>query len=363
MANFSTKGVVTLNKRPTKDGGQSLYLDYYVNGKRCREFLKMYLVPEKTRLDKVLNQETLKNAAIIQARRNLEIQEGIAKIKRRKSKKTLLQYIDAVRNRYTERGQTQCACTQHKLYNWVKRYKGDIPLAAVDKDYCAGFAAFLNRSHLEVSSAHTYFAALGNVFNRAVKSGDMEYNPITRMEKEDKPPKGESKREYLTLAEVKRLAATPCREPEVAKAFLFSVFSGLRISDIRALRWENICETNIGYQVEKMQRKTGRFAYIPLSENALAQLPPRKKTGLVFTIPSSSHLSIVLRQWAQSANIRKNVTFHTARHTCATLLLTYGADLYTVSSILGHTNITTTQIYAKVVDANKRKAVDLIPSL
>lgn len=57
------------------------------------------------------------------------------------------------------------------------------------------------------------------------------------------------------------------------------------------------------------------------------------------------------------------ITFHTSRHTHATMMLTLGVDLYTVSKLLGHTNIQTTQIYAKLVDESKKKAIDLIPNI
>ena len=70
-----------------------------------------------------------------------------------------------------------------------------------------------------------------------------------------------------------------------------------------------------------------------------------------------------VRQLAAAAGINKHVTFHTARHTFATLLLTKGADLYTTSKLLGHTDISTTQIYAKIVDAKKREAVELLDNM
>ncbi len=65
----------------------------------------------------------------------------------------------------------------------------------------------------------------------------------------------------------------------------------------------------------------------------------------------------------KKAEISKHVTLHVARHTFATLTLSYGADLYTVSKLLGHSNVRTTQIYAKIVGESKRKAVNLIPKL
>ena len=68
-------------------------------------------------------------------------------------------------------------------------------------------------------------------------------------------------------------------------------------------------------------------------------------------------------RWAAKAGIQKHITFHSARHTHATMMITLGADLYTVSKLLGHTNIQTTQIYAKIVDESKEKAIDLIPDI
>lgn len=70
----------------------------------------------------------------------------------------------------------------------------------------------------------------------------------------------------------------------------------------------------------------------------------------------------VLDTWAKEAGIQKHVTFHTARHTFATMELTMGADLYTTSKLLGHTEVRTTQIYAKIVNSKKEEAVSLLDS-
>ena len=73
-----------------------------------------------------------------------------------------------------------------------------------------------------------------------------------------------------------------------------------------------------------------------------------------------SNISLQIKDWAKLAGINKYVCFHTARHTFATMSLTLGADLYTVSKLLAHQNISVTQIYAEIIDEKKDKAVDLM---
>ena len=81
----------------------------------------------------------------------------------------------------------------------------------------------------------------------------------------------------------------------------------------------------------------------------------------IFNIRSETHLSKVLKLWCKDAGINKRVTFHTSRHTFATLALTQGTDLYTVSKLLGHKTIQATQIYAKIVDEKKKAAMESLP--
>lgn len=76
-----------------------------------------------------------------------------------------------------------------------------------------------------------------------------------------------------------------------------------------------------------------------------------------------SYISRVVARWAVLAGINKHITFHCARHTFATLCLTYDIDLYTVSKLLGHRDIKTTQIYAKLIDKKKDEAIDKLPKI
>ena len=142
----------------------------------------------------------------------------------------------------------------------------------------------------------------------------------------------------------------------------------MRYSDVKGLTWEKIFRVGDGaYQVEIKQQKTGETLYLPLSDNAMQWLPDRGsslESDNVFPLPNSTTtIEKYLGIWSRDAGIKKHVTFHVARHTNATLMIYFGADIYTVSKLLGHTNVRTTQVYAKIVDESKRKAVNLIPNI
>lgn len=174
----------------------------------------------------------------------------------------------------------------------------------------------------------------------------------------------ESKRDFLTIEEIKKMIATPFFNEQVRQAYLFSCFCGLRISDIRKLRWRDISTSGGQWLVSVVMTKTTNPVYIPLSSQAVKWLPEHNgctPDDLVFGgLPNASNLCVSLKNWAEKAGVKKNVTFHTARHSCAVLLLTLGADIYTVSKILGHRSVRATQIYAKIVDKKKDDAIALV---
>ena len=89
----------------------------------------------------------------------------------------------------------------------------------------------------------------------------------------------------------------------------------------------------------------------------------RNDSEYVFPLPCQQKVNIVIDVWCLSVGIRKKITFHSARHTFACLLIDIGEDLYTVSKLLGHKKITTTQIYAKVVDKKRRSAIKKLGDL
>ena len=216
---------------------------------------------------------------------------------------------------------------------------------------------------LSTNTKVSYFNKLRACINHAFNERIIPTNPIigiTGFKAE------EVKRDYLTFEEVKQLANTPCASPLLKRAFLFSCLTGLRASDIEKLTWDEVKKFGEYTRIEFKQKKTGGQEYMDIPAQAVKYLGERgEPTERVFSgFKYGVWISTYLRKWCDAAGItKKELTFHCGRHTFAVLMLDLGTDLFTVSKLLGHKDIKTTQIYAKVLDKNKQKAVSLIPNL
>lgn len=374
---LKAKEPVRLRAKEISNGNRSLYLDFYVNGRREYEFLRLYLVPERTKEDKEKNRQCMQLANAIKSKRIIELQndEHGFKIAALKAKTNFAEYIE----RFAETKKTAYRQLALSLRNHIIRYKGEkIQFCHIDKQFLKGFIQYLNsvetagnvskrrRGMLSQGSKWNYFNILSLLLNRACREGIIVTNPLKELAPGERPQRAEPRKTFLTLDEVKRMACTSIPREDVKRAFLFSCLCGLRFSDIKQLAWENLQKDSKGNMIaEIVQQKTGSLLYLPISREARKQLPrAEKKSGTVFdTLPDASYTTKILKSWALKAGITKNVTFHVARHTFATLGLTYGAELYTVSKLLGHSNIKMTQIYADIVSEKKREAVDAIPCI
>jgi site-specific recombinase XerD len=118
------------------------------------------------------------------------------------------------------------------------------------------------------------------------------------------------------------------------------------------------------YRINIIMHKTQAPIYIPLSKKAVNWIPERKDMSedarLFPGLPEQVSAPQYLTPWMKAAGINKPITFHSSRHSFATMMLTLDVDLYTVSKLLGHTKVETTQIYAKIINKKKDDAVSLI---
>lgn len=362
--------VVKLRSKPTGNGNKSLYLDFYYKGVRRYEFLRLYIVSERTKADRLKNEDTLRLANAIKAKRAIEFFNDLHGFTTKKPDVNLIQYIECVGENKQKIGRDGVLVALRMLVYHLKKYKGDrILLKDVDVKYLNGFVRYLSsaisansgKHVLKQSTQHNIFASLKMVIHQAIKDELLTNDPTKSV---DSPKKMQSHKEYLTEMELKKLIATPCRNEVVKSSFLFCCFTGLRLSDVCSLKWNHITiGSDNQLQLNFRQKKTKIENYIPLSENAISLLPKQQLSDSVFQLPSDSAIRESLKKWITDAKIDKHITFHSSRHTCATLLLNSGVDIYTVKEILGHTDIGTTMQYAKVVDKTKRKAVNSIPNL
>ena len=171
-----------------------------------------------------------------------------------------------------------------------------------------------------------------------------------------------ARRNYLTLNELNALAVTPCDKPVLKRAALFSALTGLRHCDVQKLKWSEVQKDGTSFRLNFTQQKTHGVEYMPISEQAYSLYgEPQSPSQLVFPdLTDAAWISKPLKRWIEAAGISRKITFHCFRHTFATLLLSNGTDIYTVSKMLGHTNVTTTQVYAKVVNEKKEQAANAI---
>jgi len=399
------KELAKIRFKVLKDGVKSIYLDINVNGSRSREFLKLYLYPGKDDLTKIKNKNAMEAAQVMQAKRTLQLQNDSAGI-HTKDDVRVSEFIDKyIRTRNISEG--YATTLQELSKKWVD-YIGDTRLADITKEMLIGFprwiqgqksklhckrtdllptinkmmkagksqrdiAKFLGVSRSVIArvlkdstsapnicdnSANFWLVRMGTILNKAERERIIIANPYRQIDSSERPKTIESHREYLTMEELKLMLSTECRE-STKNAFMFSCFTGLRLSDLETLTWDNISNGCI----TKRQVKTTDIVRVPLSDNAKTFLPERSGSEKVFDLIDRATLNTDIHKWAKKAGITKRVSFHTARHTFATLLLTSDVDLYTVSKLLGHKSIATTQIYADIIDKKRDEAVNMIPKI
>lgn len=209
------------------------------------------------------------------------------------------------------------------------------------------------------NTASNYFSTFKTVLKQAFVDG---YLTIDLSAKTKRIRKLDTRRETLTLEEINLLVNTECDKPIIKQGALFSLLTGLRHCDVKKLKWGELQKIGDKYRLNFTQQKTKGVEYMPISEQAYKLCgEPKQPEQLVFAdLPDITKISPSLKKWIKAAGIHRNITFHCFRHTFATLQLTNGTDIYTVSKMLGHTDIKTTQIYAHIVDQKKEAAANAI---
>jgi len=363
------KQLVKLRQKDLAKGNKSLFLDISWDGKRTKEYLKLYINEPKTPLIRDENKNTLILAENIRAKRQTELQNnGWGFINDFKLDTNFVEYFERLIEKRKESpgnwGNWDSTLKHFIKYCGVEKTFRDIGQSFVEdfKDYLQHRAKTKSDTLLSINSQNSYFNKFRAALNQAFEDRIIPINPA-RAVKALKPD--EPRREYLTIDELKSLVKTDCKYPVMKNAFLFSCLTGLRWSDIQKLKWSDLQKDKDSYRITFRQQKTRGQEYLDIPNQAREYLGQQgNQDERIFTgLKYSGWHNIELQRWIMRAGITKDITFHCGRHTFAVLQLENNTDIYTVSKLLGHKELKTTQIYAKVMDAKKKEAMNRIPDI
>ena len=379
---------VEIKERVLPTGNRSLYLEYYETGFRKKEYLGIFLAPENSAKARKHNKEALLKAQEIKAQRILcppDLHSTDGKKQRNSTLKlTWLEWCDEY-IRWSEDCGNSRKMLQHKgvvrkriaLYLENRGKKG-ILLKDVDREVVSGLFDFMRNEYRNPRQIKTDGGKLADytlllfeetvkaIFNKAMRSDLIAANPIHDLTKGERFHAPDKHREFLTPEELTRflnVETATGNERQVQLAFGLSSMTGLRLGDMQHLRWSDIKDIDGTPTICITQRKTKRVVSIPLNDLAQSLLPPRDESNpdaLVYhLVKKSDNISKYVRRIKDKAGIEKDFTYHSSRHTIATLAITAGADISAVKEMLGHGSVTSTEVYAKVSLDKKIQAVSL----
>lgn len=359
-------GNVPINLRFQKRAGdrKAILIDHFYDGKHHYENTGLFLIADTNEKARRENARTMRKANDLLHQRIDEYFSSKSAPVVEEPPVTMSEWFKA----FVAEKKRQGIRTADRLVNYTRiltDFDSTTILKDVDKTFCLRLITYLRDEYRTRAGKKLSPKSIFNItgyfltsLNMAVQSGKITANPWYRLSQNDKPKNPKTKREYLTIDEVKALIATPCDNETVKRAYLFSCFCGLRLGDVISLKWKSITNDGERWKIGVVASKNQRVLHIPLSAQAMKWMPDR--TG-EFVFPTLTRQAILrhLKNWAKAAGITKTVTFHTSRHTFATMLLTLGTDIYTVSKMLGHSSVKPTQIYARIIDEAKDNAVCL----
>ena len=274
---------------------------------------------------------------------------------------TLLRAFDKENAAFSQRVGKDRAVRTYRKYLTVRKYvadfikyqykRSDMSMNELTEEFIHDFCLYLkNVVGLAQSSIWIYSIPLKHIVTAAHYNGKIPRNPFAMYHVDP----DHKEREFLTEEELSMFAGIKLENPNFSFArdlFLFGCWTGISFIDIKNLTEDNIVNINDAPWIVSQRQKTGVPFKIKLMESSLQiieRYKPFRKDEHLFAIGSLDMINKRIKRVANMCGIKKRISFHVSRHTFAVLALEHGMPIESVSKILGHTNITTTQIYAKV---------------
>lgn len=412
-----------LGAKVLNDGRESLFLDFYfgyskvfnektgketIKKNRRREYLSLYLwQAPRTQLERQQNKELLEIAKKIRFEREQELKEDKLgyRLKKEEVEINYLDFMAEYHASYTKKDANQIRRARTVFIDFLIDPKGKLLPEKITgsmteeekeavrksnakkeaqrekkaqglvvrpqqltKDLMKAFTEYLiNRFTGE--GAHTVYGRFKKMILAALDKDIIAKNPCRGVS--IKKDYGQLKKEILSQEEIVLLANTHYEKenPDIHRAFIFCLYCGLRWCDVKDLTYANVDYSNKLLKFEQSKTKAHSAAsgvVIPLNDGLLHLIGQPKdgnRNQIIFPLPSHTMCLKALRHWVARAGIQKHITWHCARHSCGTNLLSNGANIKTVASILGHSGLAHTEKYTRAVDSLKQAAINSMPPL
>ena len=378
-----------LKEKALSDGQMSLYLEYYfgykkvyneetdketVKANRQKESLNLYVwASPRTPIERQANKETYELAKKIRNEREQQLKEGKLGYRLSKPKNVnFLDYYQSYIDSYTKKDIRMIKTAFNRFKDFLKEkypfYSNSIKPEQLNKDMMIAFVEYLQSKSIG-EGARSIYKRFKKVIKYAIEHGIMIKDPCSGIicKADDQT----LKKDILSTNEMQKLiASTHDKEnPEIRRAFIFCLYTGIRFCDIIELKYKNVDYSNkllIFEQAKTKGHSTTSGVTIPLNEGMLSlvgKVSADAKDDFIFHLPSHTMCLKALRRWTKRAGIDKHITWHCARHSFAVNILNNGANIKTVSSLLGHSGLSHTEKYTRAVDSLKEAAINSLPEL
>ena len=400
-----TKENPKLEQNKLSDGRISLYLEYYLgreekpvldengnqvyydSGKmqgkpkfavkhnRRKENLSLYLIDKpRTPAERQQNKETLELATKIRAEREQEFKESMLGYRLKKDRTiNFLDYFQAYINGYTKKDLRMVQIALSRFKDFLKEqypiYEFNIKPELITKDMIVQFVDYL-QSRSVGEGAKSIYQRFKKVVRYAIDHDVMLKDPCKDVS--CKVDEQILRKDVLSLEEIQALINCHYENenPNVRRAFIFCLYSGLRFCDVKDLTYKNIDYSNKLLKFEQTKTKghsANSGVIIPLNSGLLSIVgePPANgnKDELIFNLPSYESCCKSVKRWVKRTGIDKHISWHCARHSFAVNILNNGANIKTVASLLGHSGLKHTEKYTRAVDKLKEEAINSLPEL
>lgn len=382
---------------------------YIVSHHRRKEELKLYIVERpRTPEEREQNKETLLLAEKIRQEKEQERLNDVTGYRVGKKQTELISFFEHFIDGYAKKDQRNLkstltrfktfirenrpACATKKTPHeidaineaWEKRHKGVHGKHEINENeyyrYCLKpgqltpdiarrFADYL-KEHSSGEGASTTFERFKRLCKEAVEEGVLQRNPCNGIV----CPRSQGiTKDVLAPEEIKKLLAThyPGENPEIRRAFVFTLFSGIRYCDVKELRFSdvNYSTSTICFDQSKTKgHSSASRVSIPLRADLLKVVGKPEEFGRtskdkIFLLPSHTMCLKGLRHWTARAGIEKHITWHCGRHSFATNIIEGGASVVVAANLLGHSSLRYVERYAHALEEAKLAAVESLPSI